>query len=179
MVRKSIVAFGLLAALLVGAIWLPLNFRGSGTPLVSEQTTETVTVTDEAPAEVKLEETPAAQAFTLYSAIYQAALDEKELAQFEKETVGLPVVWLGKIVDVPATGEHLVIVPLVSAANENFEVFVVAKLDDPNVKLSEIAEVGNLIILDGVITSGGTSGPIVTANQFMIGKLKDDTAKVE
>lgn len=181
MVRKSVVAFGLFAVLLVGAIWTPLTFRNSPSALTAE--TETVAVADEAPeapeAPVKLEDTPAAQAFTLFSAVYQAAYDAKELAAFGRDVIGLPVVWLGKITDVPVTGEHLVVVPLVSAANKNFEVFVVAKLSDPNLKLADVAKAGNLIILEGVITSGGTSGPIVTANQFMIGKPKDDTNKVE
>lgn len=180
MVRKIFLGFGLLAVLLIGAIWTPLTFRNSDTTtvaLVSE------TVVDEAPeapaAPPKLEDHPAAQSLILFNAIYDAEYEAKDLAAFERQATGIPVVWLGKIKDVPATGEHLVVVPLVPKDGSNFDVFVVAKLDDPNTKLKDVAEAGNLIILKGVITSFGTNGPIVTAEQFMIGKPKNDDAKVE
>ena len=180
MVRKLVVSLGLLSVLLIGAIWAPLNFRNSGPDLAAETETVTISVADEAPPEPpKIEDHPAAQSFTLFSAVYQAASDAKELAKFEKDVTGLPVIWIGKITDVPNTGEHLVVAPLVSAANAGFDAFVVAKLDDPALKLADIAKAGNLIMLEGTITSFGTNGPIVTVSRFAIGTEKNDEAKVE
>ncbi len=176
MVRKFLTAFGLLAVLLLGAIWAPLNFRSTG--LVAD--TQTTAVAEEAPAapEPKIEDHPAAQSLLLFGAIYQATAEAKDLAAFEKEVTGMPVVWLGEIKDVPNTGEHLVVVPLVTEGNPSFDVFVVAKLDG-DTKLADVAKAGNLIILEGTITSFGTNGPIVTASRFAIGTRKNDEAKVE
>ena len=178
MVRKLVVSLGLLSVLLIGAIWAPLNFRNAGTDLAAETETVTISVAEETPApEPKIEDHPAAQSLTLFSAIYAATAEAKDLAALEKDVVGAPVVWLGEIKDVPNTGEHLVVVPLASA-DKNFDVFVVAKLDG-DTKLADVAKAGNLIILEGTITSFGTNGPIVTASRFAIGTRKNDEAKVE
>ncbi len=82
----------------------------------------------------------------------------------------MEIVWLGVVKDIPKTGEHLVVVPLVSEADKDFEVFVSAKIEGKS--LAEIAKPGQKIILMGTITGLGTSGPLVTASRFALEQPK-------
>ena len=156
MVRQFVVALGLFAVLCTAAL------------------------AQEAPPQAppKLEDHPLAVAFKDFSKAYQAAEDASTLGKFEESVAGQPVVWIGVITDIPATGQHLVVEPLVSEAKKGFEAFIVAKLETGE-SLATIAKPGQRIMLQGVITSLGTSGPIVVAQRFALEQKPNDAEKVE